>query len=62
MAGDNSGASGATSKVLEKEYTLLIAEQLRKVLSTAGVKNIFMTRTKDTSPEHAGTDRHAKEV
>ena len=47
--GDNSGASGVTSKVLEKEYTLLIAEQLQKVLKTAGVKNIFMTRTKDTS-------------
>jgi N-acetylmuramoyl-L-alanine amidase len=47
--GDNSGASGGVSKILEKEYTLLIAEELRKVLKTAGVKNIFMTRTKDTS-------------
>jgi N-acetylmuramoyl-L-alanine amidase len=47
--GDNSGASGGVSKVLEKDYTLLIAQDLQKVLKTAGVKNIFMTRTKDTS-------------
>ncbi len=47
--GDNSGASGVNSKVLEKEYTLLIAEQLQKLLKTAGVKSVFMTRTKDTS-------------
>ena len=47
--GENAGASGGKSKVLEKEYTLLIAEQLRKVLKTAGVKNVFMTRTKDTT-------------
>ncbi|HEY4109249.1 N-acetylmuramoyl-L-alanine amidase [Puia sp.] len=47
--GNNSGADGVTSKVLEKDYTLLIAEQLRKTLKTAGVKQIFMTRTKDTS-------------
>ena len=47
--GDNAGASGVTSKVLEKEYTLLIAEQLEKTLKRAGVKKIFMTRTKDTS-------------
>ncbi len=47
--GDNSGASGGTSKVLEKDYTLLIAEQLRKTLKLAGVKSIYMTRTKDTS-------------
>ncbi|HEV9036870.1 MAG TPA: N-acetylmuramoyl-L-alanine amidase, partial [Puia sp.] len=47
--GENVGASGGTSRVLEKEYTLLIAEQLRKVLKTAGVKAVFMTRTKDTT-------------
>lgn len=47
--GDNSGAAGVTSKILEKNYTLLIAEQLRKTLKTAGVKNIYMTRTTDTS-------------
>ncbi|HEY4290782.1 MAG TPA: N-acetylmuramoyl-L-alanine amidase [Puia sp.] len=47
--GDNSGASGVTGKILEKNYTLLIAEQLRKALKMAGVKSVFMTRTKDTS-------------
>jgi N-acetylmuramoyl-L-alanine amidase len=47
--GDNAGASGTASKALEKEYTLLIAEQLQKALRTAGVKAIFMTRTKDTT-------------
>ena len=47
--GDNAGASGVKSRILEKEYTLLIAEQLRKVLKTAGVKSVYMTRTADTS-------------
>jgi N-acetylmuramoyl-L-alanine amidase len=47
--GDNSGATGTTSKILEKNYTLLIAEQLRKTLKAAGVRQVFMTRTKDTS-------------
>jgi N-acetylmuramoyl-L-alanine amidase len=47
--GDNMGASGVASKVLEKEYTLLIAKELEKTLKRAGVKKIFMTRTKDTT-------------
>lgn len=47
--GDNSGASGVTSNVLEKDYTLKIAKQLQLVLNKAGVKNVFMTRTKDTT-------------
>jgi N-acetylmuramoyl-L-alanine amidase len=47
--GDNAGASGVNSNILEKDYTLLIAEQLRKTLRAAGVKNVFMTRTTDTS-------------
>ena len=47
--GDNAGTSGVRSKILEKEYTLLIAEQLRKVLKASGVKSVFMTRTVDTS-------------
>ncbi len=47
--GDNSGAEGITSKVLEKNYTLLIAKQLQATLKKAGVKQIFMTREKDTS-------------
>ena len=47
--GDNSGARGITGHVAEKEYTLLIAGQLQKILKAAGVKNVFMTRTTDTS-------------
>ena len=47
--GDNAGTSGVRSNILEKECTLLIAEQLRKTLKAAGVKSVFMTRTTDTS-------------
>jgi N-acetylmuramoyl-L-alanine amidase len=47
--GDNSGASGVASNILEKNYTLVIANELQKTLKKAGVKQIFMTRTKDTS-------------
>jgi N-acetylmuramoyl-L-alanine amidase len=47
--GDNAGADGGTSHVLEKEYTLLIAKELEKQLKKMGVKNVFMTRTKDTT-------------
>jgi len=47
--GENAGASGVVSKVLEKEYTLIIAKELEKTLRRAGVKNVFMTRTRDTS-------------
>jgi N-acetylmuramoyl-L-alanine amidase len=47
--GDNSGARGVNSGLLEKDFTILIAEQLRKTLKAAGVKSVFMTRTTDTS-------------
>ncbi len=47
--GDNSGASGETSKILEKTYTLLFAKELQAALKKAGVKSTFMTRTKDTT-------------
>lgn len=47
--GENTGATGASSGILEKEYTLKIAKQLQLVLNKAGVKNVFMTRTKDTT-------------
>ncbi|HWK02268.1 MAG TPA: N-acetylmuramoyl-L-alanine amidase [Puia sp.] len=47
--GDNIGASGGTSKILEKDYTLLIAKELQKTLKKLGVKKVFMTREKDTS-------------
>jgi N-acetylmuramoyl-L-alanine amidase len=47
--GDNSGASGVVSNILEKNYTLVIAKELQSTLKKAGVKQVFMTRTKDTS-------------
>jgi len=47
--GENAGADGVTSHVLEKQYTLLIAAELQKTLKKMGVKNVFMTRTKDTT-------------
>ena len=47
--GDNSGASGLNSGILEKQYTLVLARELEKTLRKAGVQKIFMTRTKDTS-------------
>ncbi|MBS1567043.1 MAG: N-acetylmuramoyl-L-alanine amidase, partial [Bacteroidetes bacterium] len=49
--GTNSGASGVTSNVLEKEYTLKFAKELQSALKKAGVTNVFMTRTKDTTLE-----------
>jgi N-acetylmuramoyl-L-alanine amidase len=49
--GTNSGASGLTSNVLEKEYTLKFAKELQATLKKAGINNIFMTRTKDTTLE-----------
>jgi N-acetylmuramoyl-L-alanine amidase len=55
--GDNSGATGVTSNIIEKNYTLLIAKQLQATLKKAGVQHIFMTRIKDTSlgmPERIG--------
>jgi N-acetylmuramoyl-L-alanine amidase len=47
--GDNVGTSGVSSKVLEKDYTLLFAKDLEKVFKVAGVNKVFMTRTRDTS-------------
>lgn len=47
--GDNSGASGLTSKILEKDYTLRMAKQLKMLLRNNNVKNVFMTREQDTS-------------
>ena len=46
--GENSGASGIYSQILEKDYTLLIAKQLQATLKKAGIRNVFMTRSKDT--------------
>ena len=46
--GENNGADGKKSKVLEKVYTLLIAKELKQQLLTKGVK-VIMTREIDTS-------------
>lgn len=47
--GDNPGADGVTSHILEKDYTLLIANEVQKTLKKMGVQHVFMTRTKDTT-------------
>jgi N-acetylmuramoyl-L-alanine amidase len=47
--GTNIGASGLNTKVLEKDYTLLMAKELEKQLRKAGNKTVIMTRTTDTT-------------
>jgi N-acetylmuramoyl-L-alanine amidase len=44
--GSNAGATGLTSKVQEKDYTLKIAKQLEKYLKKKKF-NVYMTRTED---------------
>jgi len=46
--GENNGASGISSHILEKNYTLLIAQELEKELLDKEA-TVYMTRTKDTS-------------
>lgn len=46
--GDNTGASGVKTGILEKKYTLLIAKQLEKALLEKEA-TVFMTRTTDTA-------------
>lgn len=46
--GDNTGATGITTAIAEKKYTLLIAKQLEKALQDEGA-TVFMTRKNDTS-------------
>ncbi len=46
--GDNIGAAGITSRILEKNYTLLIAKQLQVALLKKGAR-VIMTREKDTA-------------
>ncbi|HVG11688.1 MAG TPA: N-acetylmuramoyl-L-alanine amidase, partial [Flavisolibacter sp.] len=45
--GTNAGASGITTNIAEKEYTLRIAKKLEDYLVRKGAK-VFMTRTGDT--------------
>ena len=47
--GSNTGASGLRTRILEKDYTLLMAKELGKRLRNSGIKNVFMTRTSDTT-------------
>jgi len=44
--GDNFGAKGTRTGILEKKYTLLIAKELEKTLVQEGA-NVFMTRNED---------------
>lgn len=46
--GDNNGATGTTTRIQEKNYTLLIAQELEKELRV-NKATVFMTREKDTS-------------
>ena len=47
--GTNTGTGGVKLNASEKEQTLLFAKALEKSLKKIGVKNIIMTRQKDTS-------------
>jgi N-acetylmuramoyl-L-alanine amidase len=46
--GSNSGATGTKTGILEKNYTLLIAKQVQRMLYENEAK-VYMTRTKDTA-------------
>ncbi len=46
--GDNNGASGIKTKILEKDYTLLMANELKQALMDEKA-SVLMTREKDTS-------------
>ena len=46
--GSNTGASGITTKILEKDYTILFAKALQELLQRKGVQTI-MIRDKDTT-------------
>lgn len=46
--GDNTGAEGVKTGILEKNYTLLFAEALKAVLEKENI-TVIMTREKDTS-------------
>ncbi len=46
--GDQTGATGIKTGILEKDYTLLYAKELRTALKQKGAK-VYMTREKDTT-------------
>lgn len=47
--GNNLGAAGATTKILEKNYTLLFATAFKNYLLSKNVEAVIMTRETDTS-------------
>jgi N-acetylmuramoyl-L-alanine amidase len=47
--GDNNGTAGVIHGVPEKQYTLTIAKELEKIIRKAGVNQVFMTRSRDTT-------------
>jgi N-acetylmuramoyl-L-alanine amidase len=49
--GNNLGAVGATTNIVEKNYTLLFANQFKEYLNYKGVESIIMTRETDTAIE-----------
>lgn len=49
--GTNIGASGVTSGILEKDYTLLFAKELQKILKKQKIK-VLMVRETDTTIEN----------
>ncbi len=46
--GDNIGATGVSTKIFEKNFTMLIAKELRTILLNKNAK-VIMTREKDTT-------------
>lgn len=49
--GSNNGAEGIRTKAIEKDYTLLFAKALQRILKKQKI-NVVMTRTNDTSFEN----------
>jgi N-acetylmuramoyl-L-alanine amidase len=52
--GTNLGASGVTSGILEKNYTLLFAKELQKILKKQKIK-VLMVRETDTTIDNKGS-------
>jgi N-acetylmuramoyl-L-alanine amidase len=60
--GSNTGATGVRSGILEKDYCLRIARELESHLRKSGVRNVFMTRTTDTTLDMADRILMLREV
>jgi N-acetylmuramoyl-L-alanine amidase len=59
--GSNTGAAGLKSRILEKDYTLLIAKRLESELKRRGNRSLFMTRSVDTTLDMQERIRMLKE-